>query len=66
MSEKEYVNFLAQFDKELWTKFQDKLSPYGESIKGVVTDLIKIFVGDLETVNEKVLEDLKKILGGDE
>jgi hypothetical protein len=59
---KEQVNFLAKFDQELWDKFQKKLSPYGESLKGTITDLVRIFVGDLERANKEVIKELKRIL----
>jgi len=62
LKEKETTRFLAEFDNELWSKFREKMSPFGSFQKDIVRDLIKIFVGDLEEVNPKLIEELRNIL----
>jgi len=54
------VSFLGKFDEELWTKFKNKLYPYGYSLKDVVEDLIKVFVGESDKANPEVLKELQK------
>jgi len=57
---KNTVNFLAEFDKELWSNFKDKMYPFGYSIKDLVRDLIKIFIGDLDGVKKELIEEIRK------
>ena len=57
------ISFLGKFDEELWTKFKDKLYPYKYSLKNVIGDFIKIFVGDIEEANPMVVDELRKQLG---
>jgi len=65
MSEKDTINFLAEFDRELWNKFKDKHTPYGDTLKGIVRDLIKVFLGDLEGVNEELKRELRMVLANE-
>jgi len=58
--DEETVNFLAKFDKELWDEFKNKLYPYGYSLKDVVRDLIKIFIGKGNEVDKRILEEVRK------
>lgn len=56
------VSFLAKFDEELWRKFKDKLYPFKYSLKNVIGDFIKIFVGEIEEANPDVVDELRKQL----
>ena len=62
MKEKDTTRFLAEFDNELWGKFKEKVNPFGYSLKDLVRDLIKIFVGDLEGINPEPIEEIRKVL----
>jgi len=58
----ETISFLAKFDKRLWKKFKAKLYPFEYSLKNVIGDFIKIFVGEIEEANPKVVDELRKQL----
>lgn len=62
MKEKDTTRFLAEFDNKLWGRFQAKLNPFDSTQKDLVRDLIKIFVGDLEGISPKLIEEMREVL----
>jgi len=62
--EKTTVNFLTDFEKDLWNKVKRKLNPFDTTLKDLVRDLIRVFVGDLDEVNPQLVKELKRILEG--
>ena len=56
------ISFLGKFDERLWKKFKEKLYPYDYSLKNVIGDFIKVFVGEIEQANSDVVDELRKQL----